>query len=552
MNHHLFSSVLKSARLIVIAGIATFMLSNCGSGSDATDNNNNDKTVTIIPNAGMDLYGFIGDSDKNPISGVVVSDGYQCVTTDAKGIYQMKRNANAEYVYYTTPSEYRINTTSTSVNTAKFYTSLSSTVQRYDFTLTKLSGGAETNFTMIAVGDPQVSTRTSDKYYTSAGLESSSASYPNIWRFKNETMADIASTLTGISTPVYGISMGDDTDTGAYSLQSQVHNALGSTNMIAFSVIGNHDHYGAGSSATYDEVGVNAYKTAWGPLNYSFNRGNVHFVGMEDVMFANSADLSDYTAGFTDEQVKWLKQDLSYVPKTMMVVLCYHIPLRNTTTYKNRAAVLGMLSGYANYTLFCGHTHYHENCNVTTTINTIEHIHAAACGAWWKSTLNVEGTPNGYEVYTFSGSKITNWYYKSIARPKDFQMRLSSADFQYGSSSSGYYNYCTQLSLTMNQGYVVADVFNADDSWTIKAYEGSSTTGVTMTKATSAPDAYAVGYHVGVLGKSIDNYGGYNKHTYYYKRTDPNAVVKVVATDEFGNTYTANTFISNFSEAMHY
>ena len=54
-------------------------------------------------------------------------------------------------------------------------------------------------------------------------------------------------------------------------------------------------------------------------------------------------------------------------------------------------------------------------------------------------------------------------------------MRLSEANQAYG-GAYGYYNYATQLSLQENGGYVVANIFNADKNWTVKAYEGASTT----------------------------------------------------------------------------
>jgi hypothetical protein len=130
-------------------------------------------------------------------------------------------------------------------------------------------------------------------------------------------------------------------------------------------------------------------------------------------------------------------------------------------------------------------------------------------------------------------------------------MRLATADQTFG-GDYGYYSYSNQLSLTEGAGYVVANIFNADDSWNVVAYEGDSTTPVKMSKASAKADAYALGYHVGVLNRNVNNYDGANKHTYYYKRSNINAPVKVVATDEFGNQYTANTFVSDFAEAMHY
>src|SRR5574344_2111457 len=109
MKKSLFFGTLNSLCATSLLAGAFLLLAACGSSSESdgggtTDPTDGDKTVTITPTAGMDLYGFIGDAAKNPIAGVVVSDGYQCVTTDAKGIYQMKRNAAAEYVYYSIPA----------------------------------------------------------------------------------------------------------------------------------------------------------------------------------------------------------------------------------------------------------------------------------------------------------------------------------------------------------------------------------------------------------------------------------------------------------------
>ena len=50
------------------------------------------------------LYGLVTDTSGNPIPGVVVSDGYGCVTTDANGVYQMERYKKARFVHYSTPA----------------------------------------------------------------------------------------------------------------------------------------------------------------------------------------------------------------------------------------------------------------------------------------------------------------------------------------------------------------------------------------------------------------------------------------------------------------
>lgn len=93
-----------------LAGIALLLLvvaaCESGDGDDATPLPEPPKQIEV--SASSDLYGFIGDSAGNPLEGVVVSDGYQCVATNAEGVYEMKRHSAAEYVYYSTPSTCKI------------------------------------------------------------------------------------------------------------------------------------------------------------------------------------------------------------------------------------------------------------------------------------------------------------------------------------------------------------------------------------------------------------------------------------------------------------
>lgn len=52
-------------------------------------------------------------------------------------------------------------------------------------------------------------------------------------------------------------------------------------------------------------------------------------------------------------------------------------------------------------------------------------------------------------------------------------------------------------------------------------------------------DAWASGYHCGVLGRNPDNYDRKStSHLYYYTLKNPAAEVEVRATDRFGNVYT--------------
>lgn len=486
---------------------------------DPIDNPTPPPTEGIKPAPGMDLYGMILDDKGEPVSNVVVTDGYSCTTTNSKGIYQMKKDDKATLVYYSSPSDYEVNTSSETVKTASFYSQLTAGNKRYDFELKKLSS-VEKDFTLLAIGDPQVK-NTSD-----------------IKRFETETMADIKKFVATQTTPAYGIALGDIVhDKMEYF--GQMKRLMGSTDMIVHAAIGNHDKESY-TSSTQPRT-TSEYNKALGPVNYSFNRGDVHFVALDNIIFANA---SDYRGGFTDEQVEWLRQDLSHVSKDKMVILYYHIPLRSHN-YNNRDRILQLLNGYAEVHLMAGHTHYNENFMIKSPIPLYEHIHAAACGSWWHSTLNGDGTPNGYAVYHISGPTIKEWYYKPTNYSKDFQMRLHRGDVTFG----GQYG---QYSYSQGKNTVVANVWNADDKWKIEAFEDGKKVADLKPLSTQLRDSWTLGYHIGVLNRNPDNYSPRNKHLFLHTMVNPYAELEIRATDRFGNVYTESEIVSDHTTASSY
>jgi hypothetical protein len=476
----------------------------------------------ITPQAGMDLYGSIIDRDGNPVAGVTVSDGYSCVQTDKNGIYQMKKNALAKIVFFSTPAAYAVNGTGKTSRAASFFSAITQGGKRYNFNLEKLPA-VENDFTLVCIGDPQVS------------------SEADIERYRNETIADLKASVEASTLPCYGLVLGD-TVADKPNLLSGMRNVTGSLPMSYFTTIGNHDKAGGSASTPRN---ADAYTAIFGPTNYSWNRGKVHFVSLDNVIFANN---SDYTGGLEDYQIEWLRQDLQYVPKDRMIIVYYHIPIRNDTNFKNRSALLALLKNYGHVHFMAGHTHYNENFQITSPINIYEHIHGAACGAWWKSTVNCDGTPNGYAIYAVRGTELADWYYKSTKYSKDFQIRMHWGDAQFG-GPYGYFSY--------NRGYnIIANVWNADNGWTIEAFEDGVAAGA-LTKLPTLVDAFSVGYHVGVLNRNSSNYGatgnGKNKHAYLHTLKNPQAsTIEIRATDPFGRTYSQTEIIADLTTAERY
>jgi hypothetical protein len=323
------------------------------------------------------------------------------------------------------------------------------------------------------------------------------------------------------------------------------------------------------------------FENIFGPVNYSFNRGDVHIIGMKDIVYESTTNGSDYTYGFTADQFEWLKQDLSFVPKDKAVVLCVHIQLLNRTdNYVGEA--LKLLNQYNDVHVISGHTHlihnYEHSVNNLTTTKIYEHNAGALCGAWWCSNLCGDGVPNGYEVFIggndSKGGKFVNWYfigYHEGMNTKSHQMRLYRGNAVTGGDISGsntngikgYYgfNYADNV--------LLANIYNADSKWTVKVYEDGTYTGnmalITYktpgytsligdyTKANprraqdgvqSSLDMYVQGLFLGILGKGTSttpSSGSWTgcRHMYKYTLKNKNAkVIKVEATDRFGNVYT--------------
>lgn len=517
------------------------------------------------------VYGYVKDSNGNPIKGVAVSDGFSVVTTDARGYYSMDVSKDCWYIYISLPSEYDVPINS--YGQPCFFKKYPSSSPQFDFTLTPLAGGKEKKWALVTFADPQVSSDTALK------------------RFNNEAIPGVKAYCDQIRNsgiPCYGITLGDiisngdSKNTGAYrdDMRDGFHKSK--VGMPVFQVMGNHDntHYNSSNpiyaderSSTYELKAQREFEDMYGPVNYSFNRGDVHIIGMRDIVYSTNLSSGSYKKGFLTSQYEWLKQDLALVPKSKMVVLCVHIQLLNSTgNYVQE--VLNLLDQYAEAHIISGHTHYMYNYDHTAISSSnhkvFEHNTCALCGAWWCSNISGDGTPNGFSVFIGEGSTFTDWYYMGYSKgmnTRDHQMRLYRGNALTGGAISGTNTYGMKGYYAFNfaEDVLLANVYNADPSWKIEVYEDGKYSGTMTQVSTSQPkysalvgeytesnprriadgtvsshDMYVAGFFLGVLGRNPDSAGSWATcyHMYQYKLKNKSATIKVVATDRFGNKYT--------------
>jgi hypothetical protein len=351
------------------------------------------------------------------------------------------------------------------------------------------------------------------------------------------------------------------------------HMSISNTGIPIYQTMGNHDYlYFNGSqpiepdetSSTYNIKAQRLFEDTFGPINHSWNRSDTHIVCMRDMLWNSNNAGGDYSLGFSDEQYEWLKQDLSFVPKDKLVILCVHIPLVNSSN-KNIQKVIALLASFNEAHIMAGHTHYTRN-EPTLSSGVYEHVHGAVCGAWWHSNTNGDGTPNGYGVYDIRGNRIYNWYYQGVntgMNDRDYQIRLYRGDHRSG----GKYEYFAQQH---GDGVLLANVFNADDSWTVKVYEDGVYSGQmskiaykkeTPTKGTgidnptkpstkSSQDWWAIGHLVGVKNRSRGSYFTSCFHLYKYTLKNKNASIRVEATDRFGRTYSQTKIMDDYEYTL--
>ena len=526
-----------------------------------------------------DIFGYVKDNNGNPIEGVAVSDGFIVTTTDSNGYFEMSPSSDAYYIFISAPAEYEIPMNKQGY--PAFYQKFPGK-QQYDFTLTPLAGGKEQKFSLFAIADPQV--------WDKDGMN----------RFQYEAVPGIASHCAEVapSMPCYGITLGDIISTnfsknGNASKYREPLNKLFAKSVIGmpvFQVMGNHDanyaYHGGGIdpepdryTSTWQLKMQRDHEAVFGPANYSFNRGDAHIIGMRNIeYYLNSSNEYTSRIGFSAEQIEWLRQDLEVVPKDKLIIFCAHIQFIGKNS-ESANSVLALLSQFDNVHILTGHSHINHNYEHSVNGKKIyEHNVSAVCGSWWDSNITMDGTPNGYQVFTCEGNNFADWYYMGYTEgmnTRSHQMRLYRGNATTGGAKSGNDNYGVKGYYKFNYAsdVLLANIYNADSSWKVEVYEdgvysgdmtlipnksrpyhtnnsgttnadlggdGSFSTPYYSKVADISSDMHFAGLYLGILGKKDNNYNTYGHchHMYKYTLKNPSAQIMVKATDRFGNVYT--------------
>lgn len=407
----------------------------------ALPNFNYPQTKTENSDLFNDLYIRINgvvSADGKPLHNVVVSDGETVTATDEAGKYEfITKN---RFVFISIPSEYKIPQNET--GTALFYREIDKRKKMsfYPFELEKSNDGTEHSFILFA--DPQ----TEDE--------------EDMRKFQTETIPDLQQTLKKEKLKnVFGVSDGDILYDNL-EMYPDYEREVKKTKIPFFQVLGNHDLI---ETTQTDEQSITTFENHFGPTYYSFNRGRVHYVILDDIFW-----FGEYIGYVNQKMLDWLKRDLSFVEKGRPVVIFTHIPPH--TTYANRYGVddsinairivnkdllYDLLKPYKSY-FICGHTH--ESQYITDGDSEV-HVCGAVCGGWWTGPICYDGTPNGYSIYKVKGDKIS-WQYKSTGHPLDHQLRVYKPQSEHSKSD-----------------LLIVNVWGYDKNWKVEWFEDGAPRG---------------------------------------------------------------------------
>ena len=223
----------------------------------------------------------IYDKGEKVLKGIRVSDGLNVVKTNAEGVYTLPGHKRERFIFITTPSGYRTDN--------QYYRRINGTGQTYDFGLQPWKGRIKPNGShrFIHISDTEI--------------------------FNTENQEDWANNIRDYAANE-NISFIIHTGDICYEngLKNHIH-LMNTSNMDCpmFYCIGNHD-------LVKGKYGEEVFENVYGPVYYSFDFGNVHYV-------VTPMAGGDHQPGYTKEDVyRWLKNDLAQVPTGKPIIVFNH------------------------------------------------------------------------------------------------------------------------------------------------------------------------------------------------------------------------------------
>lgn len=368
------------------------------------------------------------DKSEKGLSGVSVTNGIQVVQTSTKGYYELPISDD-QIISVIKPAGYKVGVNADNLpqffyihkekgSPALKYSGVKPTgplPKLVNFFITPAK--EDKNFTALIFGDPQAYNLTEMEY------------------FAKGVVAEVAQ----IKDVAFGLSMGDLVGNDP-SLFAPYTKAVQKIGIPWYNLMGNHD---INFDVTEDKYSDESYEAHFGPADYAFNYGDVHFIVLDDIIYPDPRGGKSYWGGLRNDQLDFVKNDLSFVAKDKLIIIAFHIPIgfageNEAFREEDRKQLFELLAEYPNTLSMSAHTHNqmqlfftekdgwkqakaHHHYNVGTT-----------SGNWYSGELNElgvpvstmsDGTAKGYAFLNFKGNQYTVDY-KVAGKDKNYQMEI--------------------------------------------------------------------------------------------------------------------------------
>ena len=256
-------------------------------------------TISLLASTGVSGVAFI-DINKNGIkernekvlSGVRVSNGRDVVTTDKKGLYHIEKLIGYT-IFAIKPDAYQFSLDE------HFHPRFYQKTESETFNIPLYPSNSSDKFSLVLMGDIQVPTIEELNYLGQLAIDEL------------------------INTDYEFLIALGDLVANSLPILPAVKDALGETGKTNYYVLGNHDRdVGKVENPTVNDD--NTYEKDFGPSYYSFDRGNVHFIVLNNIISKEkeTPKSTSYYPGIHKTQYQFIENDLKHVPNDKLIVFC--------------------------------------------------------------------------------------------------------------------------------------------------------------------------------------------------------------------------------------
>ncbi len=207
------------------------------------------------------------------------------------------------------------------------------------------------------------------------------------------------------------------------SLYDLYKKVSGELNMPVYNTPGNHEMYGwhraeEGIESNPD-FGKKMFEKKMGDRFYSFDHKGWHFIALDAI---SRGEDGRYIGKIDEEQIAWLKEDLSQTDKEMPIAITVHIPFITASTQlrlgamaantpegviSNSLDVLKMFGEHNLKLVLQGHLHLIEDLFMENKVHFI--TGGAVCGRWWSNEPG-DHPEEGFMMIHVKGEEVSSEY----------------------------------------------------------------------------------------------------------------------------------------------